>query len=188
MKALSLFLVSLLAIDSIHAQEAGLRLRVIAGQGARSKVNQSDSVDPVVEVDDDRGRPVEGASVQFTLPQQGPSGRFDNGSKTMTVTTDARGRATAPGIRVNRLKGNFQIQVAATYQGRSATAAIAQTNISRNPQSRGWFGFTTKQWVVAGLVVAAIAGGILAAKELRGGNNGNVVTATPGTPTVGGPQ
>lgn len=188
MKAQSLFLVSLLLTNLARAQEeAPLRIAVIAGEGARQYINQLVHVEPVVEVDDEHGKPVEGATVVFTLPIQGPGGAFPSGGQTLNVTTDAQGRATAHGMRTNRVPGPFTIRVSAIYQGRSGSAAIGETNV-RARRSAGAFGVSTRTWVLVGLGLVVIAGGIVAAKELRPGRNTNVLTATPGTPTVGGPQ
>ncbi len=188
MKAQSLFLVCVLFANLVRGQEPALRITVVAGEGASHKINQKVSVDPVVQVQDENGKPIEGASVIFSLPSQGPGGTFDNASKTLTVATDPQGRAAAHGIQANRLRGAFDIQVAASYQGRSGTVAIAQRNVTRTARTAGAFGVSTKTWVIAGLVLVAIAGGIVAFKELRSRGNGNVLTATPGVPVVGGPQ
>jgi hypothetical protein len=187
MKAQALFVVCLLFTNLMHGQEPALRISVVAGEGASQVINQKGRVDPVVQVQDANGKAIEGAEVAFTLPNQGPSGVFENGSKTLTVTTDAEGRATGRGLVLNRLKGDFDIQVTASYQGRTASVSVAQKSVARI-HSAGAFGISTKTWVIAGLCLLAIAGGIIAAKELRSGSKPNVLTATPGIPTVGGPQ
>lgn len=187
MKALSVFLVSLLFTNLVRAQEPALRISIVSGDGARQVINQRFRTEPVIEVDDDKGKPVEGAEVVFTLPRTGPGGLFDNGIKTLTVSTDAQGHATVHGIRVNRLKGPFQIGVTASFQGRTGTAAISQISVARANRS-GAFGVSTKTWVIVTLSVLAIAGAIIAAKQFRSGPNPNVLTATPGIPTVGGPK
>jgi hypothetical protein len=189
MKVLSIFLTCLLFTDLLRGQEPPLRVAVVVGEGARNKINQKESVEPVVQVQDANGKPIEGASVVFSLPARGPGGTFDNGGKTLTVTTDPQGRATARSIQVNRLKGSFNIQVVASYQGRSGNAVIAQKSVTRTARSSGVLGVSTKAWVILGISLIAIAGGIFAAKELRSRSNGNVITATPGIPVVvGGPQ
>jgi hypothetical protein len=188
MKAQSVFLITLLFTNLLRAQEPALHVTVVAGEGSRQIVSQKSRVDPAVQVEDEKSKPVEGAAVVFTLPSQGPGGSFDNGSKMLTVTTDAQGRATAHGISVNRLKGRFEIRVTASYQGRTANATIAEMNVTHAPHAGGAFGVSTRTWVYAGLVLLAIGGGIFAYKEFKPGPNPNVLTATPGTPTVGGPQ
>ena len=187
MKALSLLLVSLLSSNLLRAQEPALRVAVIAGEGAREFNNQKVRVDPVVEVDDEKGKPIEGATVVFSLPRQGPGGFFESGSKTLTGATDAQGRVIAAGIHLNRMKGPFTIQVAASYQGRNGSATIAETSIRTRRSAR--FDVSSRTLVFVCLGLLAIAGGILAYKEFRpGSNNSNVLTAVPGVPVVGGPQ
>jgi hypothetical protein len=187
MKALSVFLVTLLSTNLLRAQEPALRLTVVSGEKARQVINQKVRTETVVQVDDEKGKPVEGADVVFALPPKGPGGAFENGSKTVTVSTDAQGRATPGTFRMNRLKGNYDIGVTASSQGRVASVIIPQLAVAR-AKSGGAFGISTKTWVIAALVAVAIAGAIVAAKQLKGGPNPNVITATPGTPTVGGPK
>lgn len=187
MKVQSLFLVCLLFTNLLRGQEPALRIAVIAGQGAREIINQKASVEPAVQVQDQNGKAIEGAQVVFSLPNRGPGGVFGNGSKSISATTDAQGRASATGLVLNRLKGDFDIQVAASFQSRTANATITERGVAR-VHSAGAFGVTTKTWVILGLCLLAIAGGIVAAKQLRSGANPNVLTATPGTPTVGGPK
>lgn len=186
MKAQSLFLVSLLFTNLLRAQEPALHIAVIAGEDAKQRVNEKAIVEPAVQVEDQNGKPVAGAAVVFSLPEQGPGGSFGNGGKTITAATDSQGRATAKGLHLNRLTGPFNIHVTATYESRSAIATIAER--SSRVRALGAFGISTKTWVLVGFCVLAIAGGIVAAKQFRSGPNPNVLTATPGTPVVGGPQ
>ena len=129
---------------------------------------------------------MEGAAVVFTLPISGPGGTFENGSRTLTVSTDSLGRAVAHGIHLNRLKGPFDIHVVATYENRSADVNISQVAVTGVKRS-GAFGVSTKTWVLVGLGVVLIAGAIVAAKQFRSGPNQNVLTAIPGVPVVGAP-
>jgi hypothetical protein len=184
MKAQAVFLISLLLTNLLRAQEP-FHITAVAGAETKNTVGQRVRIDPVVEVDDPNNRPIPGATVTFNLPREGPSGKFDNGKKTLTVTTDAQGRATGRGLKVNGQRGSMTIGVVADYQGRKLNLDILETNV-RN-QSEGPFGLSTKTWVLAGLCVIAIAGGIILAKKLGAGKNQNALTATPGTPVVTGP-
>jgi hypothetical protein len=193
MKAQSILLVSLLFMNLLRAQEPTLHITVVAGEGVTHNVTQLEKekkgrFDPIVQVDDANGKPVQGASVAFTLPSQGPGGTFANSNPTILVTTDPHGRAVARGILVNKLTGPFSIHVTASYQGRTANATISQTTISATVRATGPFGVSDRTWVIAGVVLLAIGGGVFAAKSLKSGSNGNVLTATPGVPVVGGPQ
>lgn len=107
---------------------AGLNLVIVEGDGAINNVKQRTAREPVVQVEDENRRPIAGAAVLFTLPDGGPSGVFANGSRTLTVMTDAQGRAAAKGLRLNDISGKLQIKVEASYQGASTSATITQTN------------------------------------------------------------
>ena len=58
-----------------------------------------------VQVTDEAGKPVEGASVSFRLPDSGPAGTFASGSRTEIVTTGGDGRAGVWGMQWNRTAG-----------------------------------------------------------------------------------
>jgi hypothetical protein len=187
MKAQSIFLAALLLTNFLRGQQPSLHVTVVAGEGAKYNIDQKVRVEPVVQVTDDAGKPVEGATVAFALPDQGAGGTFENGTHTLTVPTNPQGRATALGIRLNDVIGPFTIRVTASYQGGTATATIAQS-IVRIKHSSGAFGVTPKTLVILSLALVGIAGGIVAYKEFKPGPNPNVLTATPGVPVVGGPQ
>jgi hypothetical protein len=193
MKLQCVLLISLLFANLMQGQDAApaLRITVISGDGARQNVNQRarvEPIEPVVQVADAKGVPVTGAEVVFTLPDQGPGGTFEGGSKTQTITTDAQGRAAAHGIVLNRQKGTYTIRVTASDRGRSGNATISQTSVSAFTRAYGPFGVSTKGWILLGIAVIVVAGAIVAARQFRSGPNPNVLTATPGTPVVGAPQ
>jgi hypothetical protein len=68
---------------------------------------------------------VSGAAVRFAI-QKGKA--TFNGARTLTLTTDSLGRATAAGLTPTGT-GTLQIGATATFQGQSAAIAIAQTNV-----------------------------------------------------------
>ncbi len=189
MKSPSAFLVFLLSANLVCAQEPALRIVVIEGDGAINNINQKVNLDPVVEVQDENRKPVEGAAVVFFLPAQGPGGAFSNGSQAFTATTDHLGRAVARGIQFNRQTGSFTIRVTASYQGRTATGNITQTNVS-GVSTSGGSRFSAKGWIILGAIAGGIAGGVILAMH-HGSSSPTTSTGiviTPGTPTVGGPQ
>lgn len=191
MKALSIVLVSLLFMNLLRGQEPGLHITVVAGEGVTHNITQIEKkgrYDPIVQVEDENGKPIQGASVVFALPAQGPGGTFENSTQTLIVTSDAHGRAIARGIRLNKLTGPFTIRVTASSQGRTANVSISQTTISAVIRANGPFGVSTKSWVITGLTLLAIGGAVFAYKDLKSGANSNTITATPGIPVVGGPQ
>ena len=111
-------------------QTAGPRLMllVVEGEGAINNIRQRTAREPIVEVQDENHRPVAGALVLFALPRNGAGGTFANGSNTLSVTTDAQGRAVARGVKPNNVAGQFQIAVTASYGGLTASIAIHQLN------------------------------------------------------------
>jgi hypothetical protein len=143
-----------------------------------------------VRVEDDEKHVVPGAIVVFLLPSQGPSGSFSKGDKTLTVTTDAQGKAAAVGLKPNSLPGQVDIRVNASYQGRVARATITQFNMAV-PSAKGGSG---KIVIILAIVGAAAAGGAIASMH-KGGSNSSVASVaaapigiTPGPGTIGPPQ
>jgi hypothetical protein len=192
----SIFLTSLLLLNFFRvpgwAQEPPrLQITIVEGEGAINNIKQRVNREPIVQVEDENHRPVAGAAVVFSLPGQGPSGVFPNGSQTLTTTTDAQGRAVAAGIRPNNQVGQLQIRVTASYQGQTASATITQINALGAAQTTGLSG-TAKALIIVGIIGAAAAGGAIAAT--RGGSSSTTgtpagaIVITPGTPTVGAPH
>lgn len=142
-----------------------LRIVVIEGEDAVNVIQQKTAVAPVVEVRDQNGLPVPGAVVRFTIG--GGNATFTGGSQTLTITTNAAGRAAASAV--NPLaSGSVQIQVQATFQGQSAVATIAQTNVATAAQASGTAASAGGGGAGAGgggvnaLAIAGIAGGVAA--------------------------
>jgi hypothetical protein len=165
---------------------------VLEGEGAVNNVKSKAVKSPVIEVDDENHRPIAGAAVVFFLPDQGASGVFMNGSRTLTVTTDPMGRATAVGIRPNNLNGPMQIRVTASFQGQTASAVVNQTN-EGGSATGGGMSTGTKVAIILLIVGGAAAGGILAATHGGGSSSSSsssspAIVITPGTPTVGAPK
>lgn len=173
----------------VHAQEpVKLRIVVIEGEGVINDTKQRTNRPPVVEVQDENGKPVAGAAVAFSLPSQGPSGEFPNGSKSLTTTTDSQGRASALGIHPNHQTGTLEIRVTASYQGRTANAIITQTNVPGAAPVGMSAG--KKVLIVAVVVGAAAAGGIAATRHGSSSSSSSppALVITPGAPSVGGPH
>src|SRR5436190_572870 len=102
------------ALRLLAANQAVLKILVIEGEDAVNIIQQKTAVAPVVEVRDRNDLPISGAAVTFTM--SGSKATFAGGLRTVTITTNAAGRAAAPGI--NPLaNGSFQINAAASYQG-----------------------------------------------------------------------
>jgi hypothetical protein len=196
---MALVLLANTASTPVWAQQPpppGLSIVIVEGEGAINNIRQRVNREPIVQVEDENRRPVAGAAVTFFLPDSGPSGTFLNGSRMLTVTTDAQGRAAATGIQPNNQAGQMQIRVTASSQGRTATATITQTNAvgAAAAGAGGGLSALAKVLIVLGIAGGAAAGGIIAATSGNGNGNGGGggptpgVVLTPGTPTVGGPR
>jgi len=130
----------------------------------------------------------------FTLPTSGPTGDFAGHGKTMTVTTDEKGLATARGLKVNDVVGKLPIHVTASYRGQLARATITEFNMA--PEGKHGGG-SKKMLTILLLVGAGGAGAALIATHASGGtpgtpggggSGGAVIVLTPGSSTVGGPH
>src|SRR5258708_33037012 len=120
-----LLLVFILLANCTHLAWAqapsALRIVIVEGDGAINNVKQRVNREPVVQVEDENRKPIAGAVVVFFLPDQGPSGVFVNGSKTLTGTTDNQGQAAARGIRFTNQSGQMQVRVTASFPGQTAS-------------------------------------------------------------------
>jgi hypothetical protein len=168
-----------------------LNLVIVEGDGAINNIKQRTAREPIVQVEDENHKPVAGAAVVFLLPDQGASGTFANGSHTLTVTTDAQGRAVAHGFRPNTVQGKLEMRVSASFQGKTANATISQTNAAGAAAgAAAGIGISTKLLIIIAIAGAAAAGGAIAAT--RGGSSpqaaAQTTTITPGTGTVGAPH
>ncbi len=180
----------LLLATGLMAQAPMLNLVVVEGEGAINNIRQRTAREPIVEVQDENHRPIAGAAVVFTLPTQGAGGTFAGGAHSLTVITDAQGRAVARGLRPNGVKGQFQIHVNASFNGQTASTNITQTNATGGAGGAPAHTFLSGKVIAVIVVVAAaaIAGGVYAAES--GGGSSPAATPTtisPGTGTVGAP-
>jgi len=114
------------------AADMGLHIEILKGDRGINVIKKKTAVTPVVEVHDRNRLPVAGVAVTFTAPSDGPSVVFMNGSRSITVMTDANGQASARVTKpVN--EGSFQITVSATFQTLVTTATISMTNYLKPP-------------------------------------------------------
>jgi hypothetical protein len=203
--ALLLTLPGIVPLRAAPPQETSrLKILVLEGQDAINNIRQRTARDPIVEVQDENNRPVAGAVVTFLLPDRGASGTFANGAKSLSVTTDAQGRAVATGLQPNNVEGEYQIHVSASHQGQLASASISQTNALTGAVAAAGGGAGAAAGAAAGagkliailaIVGGAVAGGVVYATQ--SGNNSSGGGGTPqtrianisaGSPTVGPPR
>ncbi len=177
------------------ADTAPLVVNVIDGEGAFNDIRRGEVRTPVVEVRDADGHPVAGAKVVFQLPDMGAGAAFPDGSKMLIATTDAQGKASAPGLRPNHVEGAFTISVLASKDGHSGHAEVRQSNTlaGGDPTLRPNNHNKLKLFIA----IAGAAGGIAVAAALHGGggssNSSSTAAVTPttlsvGTVTIGGPR
>jgi hypothetical protein len=83
------------AQDAQPSAPGRLSIVIVEGEGAINNVRQRVAREPIVQVEDENRRPVAGAAVTFLLPNQGAGASFANGAQSLTITTDAQGRAVA---------------------------------------------------------------------------------------------
>jgi hypothetical protein len=187
--AVTLLLINLMQLPARAQDSAKLNIVIVEGEGAINNVKDRVNREPIVQVEDENHKPVAGAAVIFSLPNNGASGVFTNGTRTLTLTSDAQGRAAALGIKRNNVSGQMQIRVTASFGGQTANAVITQTNVAA--AAAAGLSATAKILIIVALAGGAAAGGIVAT---RGGSSSSSTSAPPpititsGTPTVGAPR
>lgn len=161
-----------------------LQLRVLEGDGAVYAAGSKGTRGITVQVTDETGQAIEGATVSFTLPRDGAGGTFADGLKTAIVTTKADGRASVWGMQWNRTPGQFDIRVTAA-KGHARAGVICQQYLSDKVEARsgGSGTFTTShhiyKWLLIGL---AAGGGALGAMAFAQGRNERSPAAAPTPP------
>ena len=184
-------LVSLVFAASAIAQTPDIKIAVVEGQGAINNIQQHRAKEPVVQVTEDQ-KPVQGASVTFILPDDGPSGLFGNGARMMTIQTDEKGQAVGRGLRPNQTAGRLQIRVTASFRGQTVSAVISQINAEPAGATSGGNG---KKFLILALIGGAAAGGIAAALGGKSSASPSPVSSSPpgtvlspGTPVIQPPH
>lgn len=112
----------------VEAQVASLRIQILEGDDGVNILDKKTAVRPVVRVLDRNYLPVAAVPVTFViLASRGATAEFPGGQHSVTVVTDANGRAA-----VNQLtpsgKGSYQIRVQVNAPGQVLTRTVTQTN------------------------------------------------------------
>ena len=108
-RVLAISLSVLLAFPmALSAQSGGLSIIPVAGEGAINNIEKRVVVEPVVEIQDEQGRPVQGAKVEFRCPTSGPSATFFGASPTLTVDTDEARQSPCGRHVPERRRGNLR--------------------------------------------------------------------------------
>jgi len=171
------------------AQVAVLHLQVIEGEGAANVAGSHIARPLTVEVTDETGRPVEGASVSFHLPEEGPGGTFGNGLRTDVTVTDARGRANLHSMVLNRTAGRFAIRIVASKE--QARAGIVSFQYVAEPKAgtatSSKSGPSWRHGPLKWVAIGALAAGAGTAGALLAGKSGSASPASTPTSTPAAP-
>ena len=170
------------------AQVAVLHLQVIEGEGAANVAGSHIARPLTVEVTDETGRPVEGASVSFHLPEEGPGGTFGNGLRTDVTVTDARGRANLHSMVLNRTAGRFAIRIVASKEraraGIESFQYVAEAKAGPAPATSSKSGSSWSHGPLKWVVIGALAAGAGTAGALLAGKSGSAPPASAPTSTT----
>lgn len=169
-----------------------LAIRLTEGDGAVYAKGSRATRGLAVLITDETGRPVEGATVSFSLPGEGPSGVFSSGARTEIATTHADGRAAVWGMQWNRTPGPFEIRITAVKgQARAGTVSsqflsdAAEVKDAAAPKTHGGHKLLWISVIIAGAAVAGVAG-VVAGKSTAAAPAGSAVTPLQiGAPTIG---
>jgi len=175
-----------------------LTIRVAEGDGAAYAIGSRATRGVTVLVTDEAGRPVEGATVSFTLPAEGPGGVFNAGGRTEIAATHADGRAAVWGMQWNRTAGPFEIRITAV-KGQARAGVVSSQSLSNATEARATGagklpaarGGHKLLWISLAVGVAAAAGvaGVAARKPNAAAAASSVTPLKIGTPTISlGPQ
>lgn len=122
------------SFGQLQPSPSSFHIAIIDGEGALNNVEGRLAREPIVQVEDKNHKRVPGAYVEFDTPNVAgqPGAQFADGSTKFIATTDASGRASAPGLHNNGVTGKFDINVTVRYQGQVVgTAVIHQVNICK---------------------------------------------------------
>jgi hypothetical protein len=181
-----------------QAPPVALNIVVLEGEGATNNARQRMVREPVVRIEDENHKPIAGAAVVFTLPTEGATGVFSNGSQTLTVITDNNGRAAGKGLRLNQVTGKLPIHVAASFRGLSARTIVNEINegVPGAKTSVGGGGGSGKLIAILAIAGAAAGGGVYFATHKSASSPASPATPptavsiglTPGTGIIIGPH
>ena len=188
-----LLLATILMQDAAADNPAILQIRVLEGEGVAYPLGGRATRGVTIQVTDETGKPVEGSTVSFRLPEEGPSGTFSNGSRAEIATTRADGKASAWGMQWNRTEGSFEIRITAVKgQARAGTVCavyLSKLNASVESGSSAPVKIARNHkwlWIAVGVAGAAVA--VVAVTAVAGKSTppiGPTVTPTTiGVPTI----
>jgi hypothetical protein len=106
---------------------AASSIAVVSGSGQSTTVSTAFANPLVASVTDSFGNPVPGATVTFTAPGSGASGKFANNTATTTAATGSNGQATSTTFTANGTSGSYNVAASAAGAG---STNFSMTNLS----------------------------------------------------------
>ena len=188
----SLLLTLWLPLQAAQGDPAILQIRILEGEGLAYTAGSRATRGITVQVSDETGKPVEGASVSFRLPEEGPSGAFSTGSKSEIATTRSDGRASVWGMQWNRTVGSLEVRITAV-KGQARAGTVCSSYISEpaaghtNPSDSRVGAGSSHKWVWILLVAAGAVGAGAAAAGGKSSSSSASSTAAAG-PSIGTPS
>jgi len=171
------------------AQPAALKVTLIEGEGAVYPAGSRATRGVTVKVTDETGQPVDGATVSFSLPSDGPGGAFVSGTRTEVATTHADGEAAVWGMQWNRTPGPFGILITAvkgaSRGGVTCSQSLAVAAVPAARQSRAGPGGHKRLWIALAVVAGAAGVGVAAVAAGKTSTAASSSTAIQiGAPTI----
>lgn len=162
----------LLLLPACLAAQA-LRVRVVESGGPVHVTGSRTATPLVVEVVDQNGAPVQGATVSFRLPASGAGGTFSNGLTTDVVIAGADGRAAASSVRWNQTPGEFEIRIAVGKGELRASTASARRLLppATDPPAVASHGRRKLILIVAGVAAGSVAAGLAVGRRSPAGSS-----------------
>lgn len=90
-----------------------IELRIVSGSGAEFQPGSQQKQRLVMQVVNQDERPQAGVAVTFQLPDDGPSGLFSNGQRSIVAFTNEEGEVSISGVKWNDTSGPVSIRVTA---------------------------------------------------------------------------
>jgi len=179
------------------AEPEALRIRVVDSSGPVQVAGTRTAKLLSVELSDENGNPVAGATVSFRLPASGASGVFSSGLNLDVVTTGEDGKASIGGVRWGKTPGSFEVRIAAAKGPLRASAAVQKRLLA--PAVNGQLALARLSagrsrrkafLLLAGAAAGSVAVGLAISRRAGGVTGAATESLSVGAPTVitvGGP-
>ena len=178
------------------AEEQGLQITILDGEGALNNIRQRTAREPIVQVEDKNHKPVAGALVLFAINETNGAGATVNGATTFRTVTDQQGRAVMHGYAPNSTAGKFTLTVTATIGPLTTYVIMHQQNLTsfgqdtytgpHAPVQHGLLHIVPHSPVLSGVVIGGIvviAVTVIVVAATRG-SGGARIAAGAGTVTA----